>query len=149
MKKLSLSKDLQMMQYDYFFLICFVVASTVLIIFINLELFPNNIRVSLAISVYRLVVYIRMSIFRPAQPSSPSWSSSSSSFRSSCFRIEGRFTTSPPASRGPPWGLLSGPPCARANLKEGRRFFVTDMMKMRKKACLKMAEQLWFNYKSS
>lgn len=58
--------------------------------------------------------------FLPAQPSSLSWSNSSSSFRSSCFRIEGRFTTSPHASRGPPCGLLSGPLCPRENLKKNR-----------------------------
>ena len=53
----------------------------------------------------------------PAQPSSPSWSNSSSSLRSSCFRMGGRFGPSPPPPRGPPWALPSG---ARANLQGER-----------------------------
>lgn len=55
----------------------------------------------------------------PAHPSSPSWSSSSSSLRSSCFRIEGRLTASP---WGPTGGLPSGagPPCERENLRRYR-----------------------------
>lgn len=56
----------------------------------------------------------------PAQPSSPSWSSSSSSFRSSCLRMDGRFTTSP---RGPPGGRPSGPtpPWGRENLARSQK----------------------------
>lgn len=81
--------------------------------------------------------------FLPAQPSSPSWSSSSSSLRSSCFRIEGRFTTSPPPSRVPPWGLLSGPPCPRENLKKGRSFIVRKMLGG--KTWLKKAGKVGFN----
>lgn len=56
----------------------------------------------------------------PAQPSSPSWSSSSSSFRSSCLRMDGRFTTSP---RGPPGGRPSGPtpPWERENLARSQK----------------------------
>lgn len=44
----------------------------------------------------------------PAQPSSFSWSSSSNSFRSSCFSTGGRLTASPPRSGPRGRGNLGG-----------------------------------------